>query len=62
MKMAEMIPTRNAYGEALAEIGAKYEHIVVLDDIVWRMSDPDADPGGMKSPPVGNQTVANRVV
>ena len=29
--MVQMIPTRDAYGEALAEIGARYPHIVVLD-------------------------------
>jgi len=29
--MAEKVATRAAYGEALAELGAKYEHIVALD-------------------------------
>ena len=29
--MADKIATRNAYGEALAELGEKYPQLVVLD-------------------------------
>ena len=29
--MAEKIATREAYGKALVEMGAKYENLVVLD-------------------------------
>ena len=29
--MADKIATRQSYGEALAELGSKYENLVVLD-------------------------------